>query len=81
VRAGEVAQAGNTLRCGVVARAEFILHESSYPALRRLRCELTDGVSILRGAVPLYYLKQIAQMLVAKVQNEIQISNEIEVTD
>ena len=46
-----------------------------------MHCQQTDGALILRGRVPLFYLKQLAQMLVAKVLNGGQILNEIEIVD
>jgi hypothetical protein len=62
-------------------RAEEALRGSTYPALWNLHCQQTNGALILRGRVPLFYLKQLAQMLVAKVLKHGQILNEIEVVD
>jgi hypothetical protein len=68
------------LATAVATRAEKILRESTYPALWNLRCQQTDGALILRGRVPLFYLKQLAQVLVAKAVDG-PILNEIEVVD
>ena len=62
-------------------RAEEALRGSTYPALWNLHCQQTDGALILRGRVPLFYLKQLAQVLVAKALSGGQILNEIEVVD
>ena len=37
------------------------LHRSSHPVLTRVSCEFNDGVLTLRGKVPTFYLKQMAQ--------------------
>lgn len=36
-------------------------HRSPYLPLRYIECRLDDGVLVLRGRVPTYYLKQLAQ--------------------
>jgi hypothetical protein len=48
-----------------VAAAVGRLRQSAYPALRKLACDYAEGEVILRGQVPSYYLKQVAQSLVA----------------
>jgi osmotically-inducible protein OsmY len=40
-------------------RAEF--ENSSYDAMRSVSCQVNDGMVTLRGSVPSYYLKQVAQ--------------------
>jgi hypothetical protein len=65
----------------VAVRAEEVLQQSTYPALWTVRCQQTDGALVLRGRVPLFYLKQLAQVLVAKALGGGQILNEIEVVD
>jgi hypothetical protein len=65
----------------MAASAQEILRQSTYPALWDLHCQQADGAVILRGQVPLFYLKQLAQVLVAKVLGGGQILNEIEVAD
>ena len=49
-----------------------------YHPLRTVSCQLTDGVLILRGNVKTFYLKQLAQETVAKVDG-VTIKNEIQV--
>ena len=75
----EVPQASADSMHGAAARARLILRQSSYPALWTVSCQQTGGALILRGRVPLFYLKQIAQMLVAKAIDGVQILNQIEV--
>jgi len=42
------------------AQAEARLRAHPYLALQRVSCECRDGVLVLRGRLPTYYLKQIA---------------------
>lgn len=56
-----------------------LLH-SPYRAIRNITCYLeADGVLNLRGSVPTYHYKQLAQTAVAEVSGVRQIVNEIEV--
>jgi osmotically-inducible protein OsmY len=59
--------------------AERRLRGSSFLALRNVCCEYHEGVLTLRGCLPTYYLKQIAQEVVAEVEGVRLISNRIEV--
>lgn len=59
--------------------AERALRSSPYLALRNVSCGCQDGVLILRGCLPTYYLKQVAQAVVAHVEGVRQVVNEIEV--
>ena len=47
------------------AVAERALRSGPYPALKKLSCDYRGGVLVLRGCLPSYYLKQIAQEVVA----------------
>lgn len=47
--------------------AESRLQRNSYLALKHIACEYHDGVLLLRGRVPTYYLKQLALAAVAGV--------------
>lgn len=40
------------------------LAECGYPVLRKVACEYCQGTLTLRGRVPTYYLKQMAQVAV-----------------
>jgi hypothetical protein len=55
------------------------LRHSPYLALQHVSCEFRAGVLILRGRLPSYYLKQIAQAVVASVERVERIDNRIEV--
>ncbi len=59
--------------------AESRLRRSGYPALRHISCEFQAGVLTLRGYVPRYYSKQIAQTVVAELAGVERIDNQIEV--
>jgi hypothetical protein len=61
-------------------QAERLLHDSPYLALRMVSCESRKGVLVLRGSLPTYYLKQLAQATVARGLNAPTVVNEIEVT-
>jgi hypothetical protein len=43
------------------------LRSSGYAGLRRLRCEVTDALVIVRGVLPSYYLKQMAQAVLLRL--------------
>jgi hypothetical protein len=52
---------------------------SPYSALRKLICHVEQDCIVLRGTVPCYYLKQIAQTLAVKSMGLGSIYSEIEV--
>jgi len=60
-------------------RADVLLCGHPYLALRRISCECRDGRLISRGCVPSFYLKQIAQATVAKVDGVSEVENQLEV--
>ena len=59
--------------------AEGHLRRSGYLALRNIGCNCREGVVTLRGCLPTYYLKQIAQHVVAELEGVCGIINQIEV--
>jgi hypothetical protein len=62
------------------AVAERGLRSSSYSALKHVSCDCQGGVLVLRGCLPTYYLKQIAQEVVAhQVQGVGRLDNQIQV--
>jgi hypothetical protein len=62
------------------AVAERGLRSSRYPALKTVSCDYQDGVLVLRGRLPSYYLKQIAQEVVAhQVKGVGRLDNQIQV--
>jgi osmotically-inducible protein OsmY len=68
-----------TLPLAVTDRAERLLHGNSYLALKNVKCDFHAGVLTLRGALPTYYLKQVAQTTVAGLDGVDRVVNLIEV--
>ncbi len=66
-------------------RAEALLRSNPYLALKNVSCEDCrvesgeGGLVVLRGCLPSYYLKQIAQTVVAQVEGVRRIDNRIQV--
>jgi osmotically-inducible protein OsmY len=64
-------------------RIEGALGESGYDQLRKLQVAVDAGEVVLRGRLPSYYLTQLALTKamrvegVARVRNEIQVSNQL----
>lgn len=63
----------------IVTLVESKLRESHYLALRVVTCQFHKGVLILRGRVPSFYLKQVAQSVVRNIEGVAQIDNRLEV--
>jgi hypothetical protein len=64
----------------VQAEAERALRCGRYPALKKLSCDYRGGVLVLRGCLPSYYLKQVAQEVVAhQVPGVSRLDNQIQV--
>jgi osmotically-inducible protein OsmY len=59
--------------------AERRLRSHPYLALKNISCYLFDGVLVLRGCLPTYYLKQLAQAAVASLKGVQRIDNQIQV--
>jgi len=55
------------------------LRTSPYSALKNLSCQYQDGSLVLRGKLASFYLKQLAQVIVAQVAGIERIENCIEV--
>lgn len=60
--------------------ADRVLSESAYPDLRRLQCECHDGIISIRGRLPSYFLKQMAQTIVSRIHGVRRVSNQINVS-
>jgi hypothetical protein len=56
------------------------LNNTGYRSLRSVRCRFDDGTLTLKGEVPLYYHKQIAQEAIRKVGDFKAIVNDIDVS-
>jgi hypothetical protein len=59
--------------------AERRLRSHPYLALKNVSCGWLDGVLVLRGCLPSYYLKQLAQEAVASLKGVARIDNQIQV--
>jgi osmotically-inducible protein OsmY len=55
------------------------LRKTPYQALRALSCEYDRGVLFLRGQLPTFYQKQLAQEAVVGLAGVVQVVNETEV--
>jgi len=60
--------------------AQAVLRRSSYFELRDVSCDFSGGILTLRGRVPTYHLKQLAQASVADVPGVVEVHNRVEVT-
>ncbi|MCC7334191.1 MAG: BON domain-containing protein [Pirellulaceae bacterium] len=56
-----------------------MLGNSPYSELRSANCEYHDGTVVLNGQVSSFYLKQLAQALVARVTPSSRIRNQLQV--
>ena len=56
--------------------ARGCLQRSPYCPIRSVSCECRQGVLFLRGPLPTFYLKQLAQEAVARVKGISQVVNE-----
>jgi hypothetical protein len=56
-----------------------LLQSSGYSALRRLRCEATEAVIAVHGVLPSYYLKQMAQSAIQRLEGIRGVTNLVEV--
>jgi hypothetical protein len=56
-----------------------LLQSSGYSALRRLTCEATEAVIAVHGVLPSYYLKQIAQSAIHRLEAIRGVTNLVEV--
>jgi hypothetical protein len=63
----------------VSERARSLLQETPYGALRAVSCEWREGWLILRGRLPSYFLKQMAQAAVGGLPGVERVVNNIEV--
>jgi osmotically-inducible protein OsmY len=55
------------------------LQESAYPSIKHLDCEFDDGILVLRGRLPSFFEKQVAQETVAGLDGIKEIVNCVEV--
>ena len=55
--------------------AQHLLRQHPYRVLSGIRCECDDGLLTLRGCRPTYFLKQLAQVVVAETEGLQRIEN------
>ena len=67
------------LHDSVVHEARHRIQRSAYLPLRSLSCDYLQGVLTIRGQVPTYYLKQLAQSLVSTVEGIQEVQNLVDV--
>jgi osmotically-inducible protein OsmY len=75
----EPATPTRTPQPGLKELAERSLRRNPYLALKNVSCDSRDGVLVLRGYLPTYYLKQVAQEAVAHLEGMEAIDNQIQV--
>jgi len=63
----------------IAEAATECLENSPYQAVRRILCRCDHGILSLRGHLPSFHQKQVAQEAVARVKGVAQAVNEIEV--
>jgi osmotically-inducible protein OsmY len=63
----------------VSRRVELGLRETAHSALALVTCEFEEGIVILRGDVPTFYLKQLAQTVARKTPGVTGVVNHIRV--
>jgi osmotically-inducible protein OsmY len=63
----------------IQAIAEARLRRSGYCELHNVSCRFFEGVLTLRGCVPSWYLKQVAQSLVLSIEGVQELNNRLEV--
>jgi hypothetical protein len=69
--------------CGddVAAKIHERLTSHGAPALRQVSWQFRKGVLVLSGQVPSFYLKQVAQEVVANLDEVLEVVNCIEVVE
>ena len=70
---------GSPVANRVAHQARERLGNTSYHFLRFVDCCFDDGVLTLRGRVPSFYLKQMAQSVLANIEGVDRIDNRVDV--
>ncbi|HEV3339332.1 MAG TPA: BON domain-containing protein [Pirellulales bacterium] len=63
----------------IAHRARQTLRSSSFVSLRRLTCDVHEGMLTLRGRLPSFYARQIALSLMADIEGVEEITDRVEV--
>jgi hypothetical protein len=53
---------------------------SGYRPLSKIKCEVLDGIVVILGVVPSFFLKQIAQTIILRI-GQVKIKNNLKVQD
>lgn len=69
-----------SMRRSIETIAQARLQASPYLAIRRILCLYDEGMLILRGRLPTFFQKQLAQITVADIEGVKQVVNQIEVS-
>jgi osmotically-inducible protein OsmY len=75
---GHAAPRGHRLR-PLQERVLAALVDSGYAALSYIGCDVDQDCVILRGSVPSYHLKQLAQVYAQRVDDIVRVENRLEV--
>ena len=67
--------------CHIAIAAKERWASSGYSALKSIECECNDGVLVIRGVVPSYYFKQMAQESIRSLEGVTRIVNELSVQE
>lgn len=59
--------------------AERILRDSSYHAIRCLKCSFGDGILTIEGRLPSFHLNQITLTSLQDIEGVVRIENRIDV--
>ena len=65
----------------VQAEAQSRLRKSGYHELHVVSCEFHEGVLTLRGRVSSFYLKQVAQEVIRRLDGAEEVNNRLEVAE
>jgi osmotically-inducible protein OsmY len=65
----------------VQAEAQSRLRKSGYHELHVVSCEFHEGVLTLRGRVSSFYLKQVAQEVIRRLEGAEEVNNRLEVAE
>ncbi len=71
--------ANNTSQAMLLAAIDDAFLKSNYLALRTIEVEINEDFLVLKGRVPSFYLKQMAQTHAGRAVQEYRVVNEIEV--
>ena len=75
------ASANSSPPLDIAALAKARLQASDYYSIRIIDCEFDDGSLLLRGSLPTFYHKQLAQQAVTDIVGVEHVVNQIRVLD